>query len=568
MPYPLMTIKNATICCEPHRISYRRSLTVAGSRFSTIHFPKPTNIKIYRHRKVSFIVRKYQPDLTLSTDHPGSKTFHSAILDACLSIVDGKLPTASDASSDVVKLQHTSFLLMKQLLLGPGADEVADSGIDTFLVERLSLALDEGGSVVLQGAIIDTLLSAFKVRYAPAYSPPAPPRPKNHNLSSRERLTSPSLLSFSSDKGDKGNTAPALPHPPQQLLNCLLNGISSPNSRAIVDKWITLLCESLPLYSGGIFQILLILVECLCKAIKHSFANLQLAFKQTEDWPEDRSEHVTIALLAGLETCIATAHERLLTEEANAPAAKSPDQAHGFFGNMMSGVFTSDGNQNRPSAVNNRLSVLLCFQDAVRLCFSIWSWDTGDRSDLPEDSESLASFQYTSLRMRNRSRRILEHLFNAETLECLETLVEMWTKSDADTSSLIFSLLHTLDGSRPKITIPAVFNAIYTRTNPIALDPNRKSAMTLNIAESELAAFLVTYARSLDDDVLDEIWVDCTTFLRDVLSNPFPHRQILPRLVEFAAILGAKMENTSFGEDRRMRKELGVCISVGCSYLS
>ena len=459
---------------------------------------------------------------------------------------------------------------MKQLLLRPGADEVAASGIDAFLVERLSLVLDEGGSIVLQEAIIDTLLSVFKVRFASAYSPPAPPRPKNQNSISRERLTSPSLLSFTSDKGDKINTAPAFPDPPQQLLNCLLNGISSPNSRAIVDKWITLLCEALPLYSGAIFQILLILVECFCKAIRHSYSNLQLAFKQTEDWPEDRSEHVTIALLAGLETCIATAHERLLTEEAITPTVKvkSPDQPHGFFGNMMSGVFTSDVNQNRPSAANSRLTVLLCFQDAVRLCFSIWAWDTGDRSGLPEDTESLASFQYTSLRMRNRSRRILEHLFNAEALECLETLVEMWTKSDANTSSLIFSLLHTLDGSRPKVTIPAVFNAIYTRTNPSALDPNRKSAMTLNISESELVAFLVTYARSLDDDVLDEIWMDCTTFLRDVLSNPFPHRQILPRLVEFAAILGAKMENTSFGEDRRMRKELGVWTSARYGYLS
>ncbi|RMJ21195.1 cellular morphogenesis regulator DopA [Aspergillus sp. HF37] len=325
----------------------------------------------------------------------------------------------------------------------------------------------------------------------------------------------------------------------------------------IVDKWITLLCEALPLYSGTIFQILLVLVECFCREIRHSYANLQLAFRQTENWPEDRSEHVTIALLAGLETCIATAHERLLIEEVNTPAVKNTDQPHGFFGNMVSGVFTSDVNQGRPSSANDRLTVLLCFQDAVRLCFSIWSWDAGDRKDLPQDTESLASFQYTSLRMRNRSRRILEHLFTAETLECLETLVEMWTKADTETSSLIFSLLHTLDGSRPKVTMPALFNAIYTRTNPSALDPNRKSAMTLSIAESELAAFLVTYARSLDDDVLDEIWMDCTTFLRDVLSNPFPHRQLLPRLVEFAAILGAKMENTNFGEDRRMRKELG-----------
>lgn len=484
------------------------------------------------------------------------------MFDACLRIVTGQSSTVAKTGSEEVKLQQTSFVLMKQLLLGPGADEVVDSGIDTFLVERLSLVLDRGGSVVLQEAIIDTLLAVLKVRFAQAYLPPPPPRPKQALANSRERLTSPSLLSFTSDKADKGNTGPMSPQPPEQLLNCLLKGISSPNSRGIVDRWTSLLCEALPLYSGTIFQILLVLVECFCKEIRLTYASLQLPFKQTENWPEDRSEHVTTALLAGLETCIATAHERLLIEEANTPAVKSPDQPQGFFGNMVSGVFTSDANHNRTNTANNRLTVLLCFQDAVRLCFSIWSWDTEDRSGVPQDTESLASFQYTSRRMRNRSRRILEHLFAAETLECLETLVELWTKSDTNTSSLIFNLLHTLDGSRPKVTIPALFNAIYTRTNPAALDPSRKSAMTSNIGESELAAFLVTYARSLDDDVLDEIWLDCTTFLRDVLSNPFPHRQILPRLVEFAAILGTKMENTNFGEDRRMRKELGVCYLV------
>jgi hypothetical protein len=144
----------------------------------------------------------------------------------------------------------------------------------------------------------------------------------------------------------------------------------------------------------------------------------------------------------------------------------------------------------------------------------------------------------------------------------------MWAKSDIHTASLIFNLLHTLDGSSPKITIPAVFNAIYTRTNPAALDQNRKSSLTSSLSESELASFLVAYARSLDDDVLDEIWTDCTTFLRDVLSNPFPHRQILPRLIEFAAILGTKLENTTFGEDRRMRKELGVSRVSFCLVLA
>ncbi|KAJ5467355.1 DopeyN-terminal [Penicillium sp. IBT 31633x] len=497
-----------------------------------------------------------RPEKSKSEDNAGSRNLHSTIFDASLRIISTLSPAPTEVNPEGERLQKDALQLMRQLLLGPGAEDLVESGIDDFLVERLLIS-SEGGSIAVQGALIDALLAALKVRFAQAYLPPPLSRPQDLRAASRDRLTSPSILSFTSDKGDRRASIPQLPQPPGRLLDCLLKGISSPKSREIVDKWIVLLCEVLPLYSGSIFQILLMLVECFCREIRASYGRLQLSFQQTEDWPQDRSEHVTIALLTGLETCIANAHERLIVEESNIPAVKSPDQAHGFFGNMVSGVFNSEGGQGRPNTANDRLTVLLCFQDAVRLCFSIWAWGAGEHSGSPPDSESLASFQYTSLRMRNRSRRILEHFFTAEALECLETLVEMWTKSDTETASLIFNLLHTLDGSSPKITIPAIFNAIYTRTNPTALDHSRKSSLTSNLSESELASFLVTYARSLDDDVLDEIWTDCTTFLRDVLSNPFPHRQILPRLIEFAAILGVKLENTTFGEDRRMRKELG-----------
>lgn len=485
------------------------------------------------------------------------KSIHWTIFEASLAIIKGRSIETGKMSSEEERLLHTALLVTRQLLLSPGAEEVVQSGLDSLLIERLSYALHEGSTVV-QEATIDTLLAALRVRFAQAFLPAPSNKPKHQKGASRERLTNASLLSLASDRGEKGPPSPTLPQPPSQLLECILEGISSSKSREVVDKWVLLLCDTLPLYQDNLFQILLMIVECFCKEIQLSYTKLKHAFKEREDWPEERCEHVITSLLTGLETCIATAHERLLMEEGSLPSLKSPDQSQGFFGNMVSGVFTSEGSQTHPATVNNRLTVLLCFQDAVRLCFSIWSWGAAERNGPPQDTDSLASFQYTSLRMRNRSRRILEHLFNAEALECLETLVEKWGRSDAITSALIFDLLHTLDGSRPKVTIPAIFNAIYTRTNPSALDPSRKSALASDITESELAGFLVMYARSLDDDVLDEIWTDCTTFLRDVLSNPFPHRHILPRLIEFAAILGAKMDNTNFGEDRRMRRELGV----------
>ena len=126
----------------------------------------------------------------------------------------------------------------------------------------------------------------------------------------------------------------------------------------------------------------------------------------------------------------------------------------------------------------------------------------------------------------------------------------------------MFNLLPALDGSRPKHTIPAIFNAIYSRTNPSALEISRKSTLTNSLQDTDIVIFLVDYAQSLEDDAMDEIWQDCVTFLRDLLGNPFPHRQTLPSLLEFAAILGEKVDNTNFGEQRKMRRELGVCFSI------
>jgi hypothetical protein len=81
------------------------------------------------------------------------------------------------------------------------------------------------------------------------------------------------------------------------------------------------------------------------------------------------------------------------------------------------------------------------------------------------------------------------------------------------------------------------------------------------LSDVDVVVFLVEYARSLEPDAMDEIWADCMVFLRDVLTNPFPHRQILPSLLSFTAILGEKVDDTNFGEQRKLRKELGVIFS-------
>ncbi|OJD27400.1 hypothetical protein ACJ73_01213 [Blastomyces percursus] len=487
-------------------------------------------------------------------------SIQATLIHLAIRALSPRITASRELHPEEERMQLAVFTVMSQLLTGPGAKQLVEMDLDGFLIDQLFFSLDHNrGS--LQPVMIDTLLAALKIRFSHQFLEPHIPSSKKRRKSSLDALSNLSRISLTGEKSEKELRGATTPLPSPQLLECLLKGLSSTSSPNAVQKWVKLLAECLPFYSGAIFQILLTLVECLCQRITASYNELQLVFKQTNGSLGERSEHVTIALLEGLENCIAVAHERLLLEEESVSPMKSPDQPQGFFGNMVSSVFASEGSQARSATANDRLTVLLCFQDTVRLCFSIWSWGNIRRHSDSQDPESISSFQYTSLRMRNRSRRILEHLFNAEALDCLETLVQLWhnavSADDMAEARSVFNLLHTLDGSRPKITIPAIFNSIYSRTDPAALEPSRKSVMTSRLSEANLVAFLVIYARSLDDDVLDEIWADCTTFLRDVLANPFPHRQILPRLMEFTAILGEKMERTTFGDDRRARKDLG-----------
>jgi hypothetical protein len=347
-------------------------------------------------------------------------------------------------------------------------------------------------------------------------------------------------------------------------MKCLQAGFCSEYSRPVLESWIHFFAECLPLYSETIFQILLPLVETLCVQIKQSFDQLRTSFVRGTAEDLNAPEATLIALFNGLEQLLARAHDRLITEEIRTTNVKIVEQPQGFFGNMVSGVFSGEPTVGRSATANDRLTVLLSFKDTVRICFAVWSWSGDGPHGLTHASSCIASFNYTSLRIRNRARRLLEHLFVAETLECLETMVEMWRASGgsgtdgSQAAAAVFSLLHVLDGSRPKNTIPAIFNAIYSRTNPNALDSTSKSTLTSEIADTSIVAFLIDYARSLDDDAMDEIWTDCMTFLRDVLANPFPHRQIIPALLDFTAILGAKADNTTFGEQRKMRRELSV----------
>ncbi|KAJ9157302.1 Protein dopey [Pleurostoma richardsiae] len=498
---------------------------------------------------------EHHPSLARITGGESDVTFQRFFLQICMRcITSSRHPEDVEVKTRANQLARTALTVLHQILLSPYPEPLASLHLEDILIDRLVQAL-HGPDPYVQVLLLDVVFASLKLReMIPVELPSSPSREK------RAMSIDPSKSVRLSLSGE--SSTPNHPPPPASLVKCLQAGLASPNSRPVLESWISFLTECLPFYTDSIFQVLIPLVETLCAEISRTFTTLQQTFMDAESNSAEVAsapESTLISLLNGLEQVLAKSHERLLAEEARAHVVKSPDQQQSFFGNMVSGVFATDAPQSRSATANDRLTVLLAFQDAVRICFTIWSWGQGSVAAV-QDATSAASFTYTSLRMRNRARRLLEHLFAAETLHCLETVIEIWRNAlaspDSSRYTEVFNLLPALDGSRPKHTIPAIFNAIYSRTNPAALDPSRKSSLTVELQDTDIAIFLVDYARSLEDDAMDEIWQDCLTFLRDLLGNPFPHRQTLPSLLEFAAILGEKVDNTNFGEQRKMRREL------------
>ncbi|KFZ07429.1 hypothetical protein V501_06466 [Pseudogymnoascus sp. VKM F-4519 (FW-2642)] len=478
-------------------------------------------------------------------------------LEVCLRAINGTHNQAEpQLDASISQLHQAALAVLHQILANPFSSNFTDLNLEVDLISKLQRSLADPDPF-LQASLLDVVLASLKLKKESPISPPMSPKLEHRPLSpesSRGAVQSEAVAHTEM-------LSERRPPPPSALLECLQAAFVSPNSRPVLDNWIVFLSECINLYSDTIFQVLIPLVETFCSQISQTFESLRKTFQGYDGSIKANSapEATLISFLNGLELVLARGHERLLKDEARAPTAKSPDQPQGFFGNMVSGVFATETHHSRTQTANSRLTVLLSFQDAVRICFKIWSWGGRGRDDFSPDADSMASFGYTSLRMRNRARRLLEHLFHAEPLECLETVIEIWQKASTDSNTqytAAFHLLHVLDGSRPKHTIPAIFDAIYSRTNPGVLDVSRKSTLTSTLLDTELVVFLVDYTSSVEDDAMDEIWTDCMTFLKDILANPFPHRQILPGLLEFTSVLGEKVDNTNFGEQRKMRKDL------------
>lgn len=376
------------------------------------------------------------------------------------------------------------------MFANPQHEELLELQIDRILVAQL----DRPAVLqcrLLQSDLLDTLSLILNSKVAIRRA-----REARVELSSDEDLSRtlaktnnvPSLTLNSTLLKPRATTNELL-NPPNGLLSCLLKGVENLSSQDVIQKWIQIVCASIAFYRPSSFHVLMKVVDCFCREIERCSAGMRAQYEK-ESPIERNFESPLLHLLNGLDFILARAHEQLLTEEDGLVISSSAESQQGFFGNMVSGALSSDAKQVRSKTNNNRLTVILCFQDALKSCFRLWSWQSVNKVC---SADTIASFQHASQKIRSRSRRILEHLLAAEPLEGVEALASMWVKAimerDFEQTESLLNLVYTLNGSRPAVAVAAIFSAINSRTNPMALQLSQKSTLSSDLGESDIVAF-------------------------------------------------------------------------------
>ncbi|KAK9479483.1 Dopey, N-terminal-domain-containing protein [Lipomyces japonicus] len=470
----------------------------------------------------------------------GDPTYRGFFIRVILQTLKYDIPedSSKELQESLSRVLRGALLLLNVILNNPDNQDSPDIAIEQALTSRLSSNIHRN-DIYTQTLILDVLFRTLKVNYG-----------TNHVDNSQVHKDSVIKLRESVDI-QQSFDGTVVRSPTSSLIQCLIDGISTDENQPVLDAWVKFLVDCLPFYSDVLLQILIPLVECFCTQINKNFDELKHVYSSQGSNSLPGSEGALFALMHGLENIMNAAHEKLIDEESKVVNPKTPSEP-GFFGTVISGVFSVESPQARSAAANNRLTVLLCYQDCIKICHSIWLWgeEIVKGSHNNPDFASDESFMYISSRMKYRARRILERLYISETLESLETLIAI------DRAIPVFKLLHVLDGSRPKLTLPYILNAIYSRINPAFLEPATRSSLTTDLTDYQLIEFLVAYIKSLENDAIEEIWLDCTTFVKDVYANISLYRHILPYILVFISTLGRKVDPTNFGEQKRLRKEL------------
>lgn len=317
------------------------------------------------------------------------------------------------------------------------------------------------------------------------------------------------------------------------FIRFLLSSFDRFDKADLLSSWIDLLIVTFKYQDDSIFEFVEpIILRILQKVNKFYFNN------------SESKDDVSISLLLGvLQELLFLVRSYVVTLEVS--GAKNASNDPGFFSSVVSGVLGDSSKHLDGDVVvsKNRRTMNNCFEETTKTCFQIWKESDASLKKRNHIQEDL-SIKYQSLKLKHKSKFLLERLYELESIEVLKTLI-LVNNSDYP---VVFKILNVLDGTRPQLTIPHIFKLL----NTIIKNTNKQQRPTA----FDTSIFLVDYTESLQNDSIEDVYDDSMNFLKEVGADLSSYKLILINVVKFISTLAQKLKRSKFGEQKKIRKEI------------
>lgn len=342
-----------------------------------------------------------------------------------------------------------------------------------------------------------------------------------------------------------------------KYVDFLVTSVSSMEKPLVIASYIKLLSESITYFQNSIFKIILPLTTSITKCVEKLFEK-----EKTEG-----GNYQSVSLLInGLEELLEVSQSYLSADEGNGYLS-STSSRNDFLQNMVSNVFFNESGVNDSKVQSERHVILESLKRVVYCCFDIWVW-AHKHSNIKETDSELCTFgeqnfqqslHHQAYKYKFKSKKLLEKLFTLKPLEVLEDLVERHA------SNLTITLVHVLDGNRPVLTLPYMFQSIISRCNRNSStifstmshlkripEPSPVNKLDVN----SIMTFIIDYISTLEKAAMEDFYNDFMLFIREVSNNYQAYDSISTSVLKMTAIFSEKIDGTKFGEQKRVRRDI------------
>ncbi|THV06503.1 hypothetical protein K435DRAFT_960479 [Dendrothele bispora CBS 962.96] len=504
--------------------------------------------------KTSAIKRSHHTGLVQRVEASGFSDSDVSYLDILVELLLRFLQSEPKASWGAIMhpqnliIQSTTVDLLQAIVARGEISTISVEAMEAVVIGKLYFCVHLG-RLNLQNKLLHLLHSVLSASIAS--EPKSTPVPS--------RFTSPSIEGLSDNADAGGRTYSINP----LLIQTLLDGLSTPSNRPILQHWLDFVLMAIPQFQPSLQAVVAPLNDCVGRQLLLSLKDVRKASTKDREFDEDTPSTTTdaefIMLLNALERLVLLSLAYTSVEEIgpedDSSVNERPAEGSTILG-IMSTVFSSDSNQpSNDDQLAARSPAYRALSEGVQVLYLVWgtlSWSDSEATSSKDESLALIHN-----RSRSRCRRVLEHLFRAQSAEVFECLVDCWNRDTPDfdiSPDAPFELIDVLVASAQSV-VHMICESISIRVNG-PVEKTKKQAINPDVTDAILFRYLERYLQRLEGPLAIQVWGRFLQLTKEVIGSARDLKpQTFPTL-RCVSVLAEKITQTTAMEDRRVRKDL------------